>query len=199
MKTLAVREEREYIPLNRCFLRYAFQQGIEGIELTLSFDKSICTTKTTCANGRNNVLDDVTIGWIFDMLFKMLDRKLVDVFMVAAAVINQYLRLSRPLPPTALSLLLASFIVAPMPPAALKISPTVMSHLLGCNISCCFLSKPTWTSKRVLCNHGAGSSGKDEPCSGKDEPCSRNSPSIASLFRLAFISLFPIWFGVVII
>ena len=67
-----------------------------------------------------------------------------------------------------------------------------MSHLLGCNISCCFLSKPTWTSKRVLCNHGAGSS-------GKDEPCSRNSPSIASLFRLAFISLFPIWFGVVII
>ena len=115
------------------------------------------------------------------------------------AVINQYLRLSRPLPPTALSLLLASFIVAPMPPAALKISPTVMSHLLGCNISCCFLSKSTWTSKRVLCNHGAGSSGKDEPCSGKDEPCSRNSPSIASLFRLTFISLFPIWFGVVII
>ena len=67
-----------------------------------------------------------------------------------------------------------------------------MSHLLGCNISCCFLSKSTWTSKRVLCNHGAGSS-------GKDEPCSRNSPSIASLFRLTFISLFPIWFGVVII
>ena len=58
-----------------------------------------------------------------------------------------------------------------------------MSHLLGCNISCCFLSKSTWTSKRVLCNHGAGSS-------GKDEPCSRDSPSIAPLFRLTFISLF---------
>jgi hypothetical protein len=76
------------------------------------------------------------------MLFKMLDRKLVDVFMVAAAVINQYLRLSRPLPPTALSLLLArnqhgrpkEFSVIMERVAAGKMSPAAgkMSPAQGC-------------------------------------------------------------------